>query len=214
MKPLVVIAFLILIASHVVALEEPIPCAFCKEEMAFDVTNCPHCSAQYPFRCPDCLFPAHSLDGAVCPYCLGWQPPKSNEKKLEIQERIEEIVDFLSGSDEITFFPSWNSDQPYHTISGHSQITNFLGEVVLEPTGPCQCPPHPRMVFAKGTNTLTVLFCDHCFDVRNTGKVLQKTGGTTYFVMPKQVYSRIDGIRQKKSEQSPAGDHLKVAPEE
>lgn len=154
--------------------------------------------------CPDCGYKIESTDGAACPYCGAWFPPKSEAKTREFRDRIQEIVSFLCRSERIDFFltrESNRSRQPDHTITGNAEVTTFLADVVLEPKGPCQCAHSRSMVFTSGTKTLTVSFCGHCFDVIDTGNVLQKTDRVMLLRMPTNLWNRIEGIAKEESEQ-------------
>lgn len=153
--------------------------------------------------CPDCGRTVQSMDGTACPYCMSWFPPRTDEKKREYRERVEEIAGFLRGSDKIDFLltrESLRAKSPDHTISGHAQVTNFLAGVAFEPKGPCQCGHSRSMIFSRGTNAISISFCDHCFDVSNTGNALQKMQGTMGLRMPVDLWKRIEAIEKGQCE--------------
>ena len=75
-------------------------------------------------------------------------------------------------------FTQWNPDgEKRFTVSDQAQVRRLISSIHLEWKGQCKCGHSHKAIFQGPVESVSVSFCDHCFDV-----------GTNYYAMPKRFY--------------------------
>ena len=112
------------------------------------------------------------------------------------------VEEFIASADKVELFfvrprgPN-RTDPPAAVLTEKTDITNFSGDLVLEPKEPCQCA-HLKMIrFRKGGNVLIASVCNHCFNIIDEDRVVSERR-LTRFHMPKGLWTKLCRLEPKQ----------------
>ena len=97
------------------------------------------------------------------------------------------LVSALQATTNIVFKEFYPGEEKRFTVIDQPQIRRLVSAIHLEWKGPCHCEHLHGAIFQGPAESITVSFCDHCFDV-----------GTNYYAMPKKFYSQFRKLAQKE----------------
>jgi hypothetical protein len=93
----------------------------------------------------------------------------------------------LQATTNIVFKQFYPGGEKRITVSDQAQVRRLVSSIHLEWKGPCKCEHLQGANFQGPVESMSVSFCDHCFDV-----------GTNFYAMPKKFYSQFQKLAQKE----------------
>jgi hypothetical protein len=85
-------------------------------------------------------------------------------------------------------FTQWEAGgEKRFTLGDQAQVRRLVSSIHLEWKGPCKCDHIHGAILQGPVESISVSFCDHCFDV-----------GTNYYAMPKKFYRQFGKLARKE----------------